>query len=134
MNTRTPMQAASCLLAAACLFTVAATADTSAAQRGGAASPETKPPLPSPVKEILPKKVLQIESEGARAFGGTRVYNPADPSGSRFLSCDHGYTDWQIPPGSRKNPLVFTHGSGTRVYQTTFDGRPGMQQLFLGLR
>jgi hypothetical protein len=78
------------------------------------------------------KKILQVESQGARAFGGTNLYNPADPSGSRYLPCDHGYVDWQIPPGARKTPLVFTHGSGTRGYQTTFDGQPGFQSIFLG--
>jgi hypothetical protein len=78
------------------------------------------------------KQVLQIESQGARAFAGTNLFNPAVPSGSRYLPCDHGYVDWQIPPGARKNSLIFTHGSGTRGYQTTFDGQPGFQSIFLG--
>jgi pimeloyl-ACP methyl ester carboxylesterase len=81
---------------------------------------------------LAQKRILQIESQGARAFGGINLYNPADPSGSRFLACDHGYVDWQIPPGARKRPLVMTHGSGTRGYQTTFDGQPGFQSIFLG--
>jgi pimeloyl-ACP methyl ester carboxylesterase len=78
------------------------------------------------------KQILQIESQGARAFAGTNLYNPAVPSGSRYLPCDHGYVDWQIPPGARAHSLVFTHGSGTRGYQTTFDGKPGFQSIFLG--
>lgn len=81
---------------------------------------------------LAQKHILQIESQGARAFAGTNLYNPADPSGSRYLPCDHGYVDWQIPPDARQNSLVFTHGSGTRGYQTTFDGQPGFQSLFLG--
>lgn len=81
---------------------------------------------------LAQKRILQIESQGARAFAGTNLYNPADPSGSRYLPCDHGYVDWQIPPGARKTPLLFTHGSGTRGYQTTFDGQPGFQSIFLG--
>ena len=130
MTTSTLSRSVSCCLAAVLFLTVAATADTFAAPRAdGHGNGKGKPE----VKQILPKRILQIESEGARAFGGKRAYNPADPSGSRYLSCDHGYADWQIPPRARRTPLVFTHGSGTRVYQTTFDGRPGMQQLFLGL-
>lgn len=81
---------------------------------------------------LAQKRILQIESQGARAFAGTNLPNPADPSGSRYLPCDHGYVDWQIPPGARKTPLIFTHGSGTRGYQTTFDGQPGFQSIFLG--
>jgi hypothetical protein len=81
---------------------------------------------------LAQKRILQIESQGARAFAGTNLHNPADPSGSRYLPCDHGYVEWQIPPGARKTPLVFTHGSGTRGYQTTFDGQPGFQSIFLG--
>ena len=81
---------------------------------------------------LAQKRILQIESQGARAFAGTNLYNPADPSGSRYLPCDHGYVDWQIPPGARNTPLLFTHGSGTRGYQTTFDGQPGFQSIFLG--
>ena len=77
------------------------------------------------------KKTLQIESMGARAFAGTNLFNPDVPSGARYLPCDHGYVDWQFPPGARKHSLVFTHGSGTRGYQTTFDGQPGFQTLFL---
>src|SRR5690606_27264176 len=74
---------------------------------------------------------LVIESQGARAFGGTNLYNPADPTA--YLPCDHGYVDWQIPlGGKRKHPMVMTHGSGTRGYQTTFDGQPGFQTIFLG--
>ena len=80
------------------------------------------------------KRILQIESQGSRAFAGTNLYNPVDPSGSRYLACDHGIVDWQIPPRARKTPLVFTHASGIRVYQTTMDGQPGFQSLFLGER
>jgi pimeloyl-ACP methyl ester carboxylesterase len=71
-----------------------------------------------------------LESMGARAFGGTNRYNPEDSTA--YLPCDHGYVEWFIPPGARKHPLVFTHGSGTRGYQTTFNGKPGFQSIFLG--
>jgi len=124
---RTLLRSVSYCLAAALPLTVVTTADTFADQPDHASGKGARS-----VKQILPKRILHIESQGARAFGGIKVFNPADPSGSRFLSCDHGYVDWQIPPRARKTPLVFTHGSGTRVYQTTYDGKPGMQQLFLG--
>jgi hypothetical protein len=116
------LRSASYCLSAALLLTLATSADTFAAPPDQAQG-EGKP---------VAKKVIQIESMGARAFAGTNLYNPAVPSGSRYLPCDHGYVDWQIPPGARAHSLVFTHGSGTRGYQTTFDGKPGFQSIFLG--
>jgi hypothetical protein len=118
------VRSASYCLSAALLLTVATGADTFAAP------PDQAQRKGKPVA----KRILQIESQGARAFGGTNLFNPAVPSGSRYLPCDHGYVDWQIPPGARKHSLVFTHGSGTRGYQTTFDGQPGFQSIFLGER
>jgi pimeloyl-ACP methyl ester carboxylesterase len=110
----------SCLPAVLLLLTVATTAHAQGKGKG--------PP------ELVAKQVIQVESQGSRAFAGTNLYNPSDPSGSRFLACDHGIVDWQIPPGARKTPLVFTHASGIRVYQTTMDGQPGFQTLFVGAR
>ena len=72
---------------------------------------------------------IVLKSQGARAFGGTNRYNPEDPTA--YLPCDHGYTEWQIPIKPRKHPMVMTHGSGTRGYQTTFDGQPGFQSIYL---
>ncbi len=122
MNTRNLLRSASNCLSAALLLAVATSAVTCGAppdQAQAQAEPDVQ-------------GILQIESQGSRAFAGTVVHNPEDPSGSRFLACDHGIVDWQIPPGARNTPLVFTHGSGIRVYQTTMDGRPGFQSLFLG--
>jgi hypothetical protein len=76
------------------------------------------------------KPVLQIESMGARAFGGTTIPMPDDPT--NFQACDHGFTEWFIPPGGNKHPMVLVHGSSTRSYQTTFDGQPGFQSILLG--
>ncbi len=76
------------------------------------------------------KPILQIESMGARAFGGTTVPMPDDPT--NFQACDHGYVEWFIPPGVRKHPMVLVHGSSARSYQTTFDGQPGFQSILLG--
>jgi hypothetical protein len=72
---------------------------------------------------------IVLKNQGARAFAGTELRNPDDPTA--YLACDHGQIDWQIPLKPRKHPLVLTHGSGTRVYQTTMDGQPGFQSIFL---
>src|SRR5262245_580873 len=74
---------------------------------------------------------IVLKSMGGRTFGGINKYNPADPTGSRYLSCDHGVTEWFIPVGPGKHPHVLTHGSGIRGYQTTFDGQPGFQTILL---
>lgn len=76
------------------------------------------------------KDPLIIESMGARAFGGTTVPMPDDPT--NFQACDHGFVEWFIPPGARKHPMVLVHGSSTRGYQTTFDGQPGFQSILVG--
>ena len=77
-------------------------------------------------------KVLEIETMGARAFGGTSVPMPDDPT--NFQACDHGFAEWFIPPRARRHPMVLVHGSSSRTYQTTFDGKPGFQTLLLGER
>jgi hypothetical protein len=80
---------------------------------------------------VPPGQILYIQSMGSRAFAGTNLFNPAVPSGARYLPCDHGVVEWAIPVGPGKHPLVFTHGSGIRGYLTTFDGQPGFQTIFL---
>ena len=67
-------------------------------------------------------KILEIESMGARAFGGTTVPMPDDPT--NLQACDHGFAEWFIPPRAREHPMVLVHGSSSRTYQTTFDGNP----------
>jgi pimeloyl-ACP methyl ester carboxylesterase len=117
-----------CLLTAL-LLTVATSGNTFAAP------PEVPPGLADKNPPGVPpgqakKSVLQIESMGARAFGGKNLPMPTDPTD--FHACDHGYVEWFIPPGTHKRPLVFTHGSSARSYQTTFDGQPGFASIFLG--
>jgi hypothetical protein len=46
------------------------------------------------------RKILEIESMGARAFGGTAVPMPDDPT--NFQACDHGFAEWFIPPQARE--------------------------------
>jgi hypothetical protein len=113
-------RAVSYCLWAALLLTVATSADTFAAPPDHAQG-KGKP---------VAKKILQIESMGARAFGGTTVPMPDDPT--NFQACDHGFTEWFIPPRAREHPMVLVHGSSTRGYQTTFDGQPGFQSILLG--
>ena len=54
---------------------------------------------------------------------------PDDPT--NLQACDHGFAEWFIPRGARRHPMVLVHGSSTRTYQTTFDGQPGFQSIFL---
>jgi hypothetical protein len=54
---------------------------------------------------------------------------PDDPT--NLQACDHGFAEWFIPPRARRHPMVLVHGSSTRTYQTTFDGQPGFQSIFL---
>ena len=75
------------------------------------------------------KKKIELESMGARAFGGTTIPMPDDPT--NFQACGHGFVEWFFPTKSRKHPMVLSHGSSTRSYQTTFDGQPGFQSIFL---
>lgn len=107
---KSPRLPTACALAVAAMQAVLISADT-------AAQDASKP------------RILEIESMGARAFGGTKVPMPDDPT--NFQACDHGFTEWFIPPQAREHPMVLVHGSSTRTYQTTFDGKPGFQQLLL---
>ena len=75
------------------------------------------------------RESISIKSMGARAFGGTTIPMPDDPT--NFQACDHGFAEWFFPPRARKHPMVLVHGSSTRTYQTTFDGQPGFQSIFL---
>lgn len=70
---------------------------------------------------------LVIAAQGARPFGGTVVGDPAVAS----IRCDHGYVEFQIPVNPRKYPLLMTHGSSTKTWETTFDGRDGFKNIFL---
>jgi hypothetical protein len=70
------MPSYSLLLSAALLLTAATSPDAFAQGRPAA------------------KKVIQIESMGARAFGGTTVPMPDDPT--NIQACDHGFAEWFI--------------------------------------
>jgi hypothetical protein len=72
---------------------------------------------------------IQIDMMGGRPFGGTTIPMPTDPG--NFQACDHGFTEWFIPPGKRKHPMILVHGSSIKGYETTFDGQPGFQTIFL---
>jgi hypothetical protein len=79
-------------LSAAALFAVLTSADTFA-------------------QDQSKRKILEIESMGARAFGGTAVPMPDDPT--NFQACDHGFAEWFIPPQAREHPMVLVHVSST---------------------
>lgn len=108
-----PILRSASYLSAAFLLTAATSGDTFA-------HGSSKPPS---------KKNIELESMGARAFGGTTIPMPDDPT--NFQACDHGFAEWFIPPKAKKHPMVLVHGSSTRTYQTTFDGQPAFQSIFL---
>lgn len=81
--------------------------------------------LPRNLQE--PGEPIVIAAQGARPFGGRVVGDPAIAS----IRCDHGYVEYQIPPNPRRYPLVLTHGSSTKTWETTFDGRDGFKNIFL---
>jgi hypothetical protein len=70
---------------------------------------------------------LLIANQGARAFGGRTVGDPA----TALLHCDHGYVEWQIPVDARDVPLLMWHSSSTKTWETTFDRRWGFKNIFL---
>jgi hypothetical protein len=72
-------------------------------------------------------KTLQIQEQGAYAYGGTILGDPASSS----LNCDHGYVEYQIPRNPRKVGLLMWHSSSTKTWDTTFDGRDGFKNIFL---
>lgn len=82
---------------------------------------------------------LVIESQGSFCAGGTVIpstekYNPYHPvPAGQTLHGDHASVFYQIPPNPKKNALVFLHGAGqsARTWQTTPDGREGMQNIML---
>jgi hypothetical protein len=121
-------RSASYCLSAAFLFAVATSGVTIAAPQDapGLAKKDPSGVPPGQAK----KSILQIESMGARAFGGKTIPMPDDPT--NFQACDHGFAEWFIPPAAHEHPMVLVHGSSTRSYQTTFDGQPGFQSIFLG--
>lgn len=76
--------------------------------------------------------VLEIESQGSFAVGGTVI---TDSAGHKFHG-DHAYVFYQKPVNARKYPLVFAHGVGqfSKTWETTPDGREGFQNIFLRRR
>ncbi len=83
---------------------------------------------------------LTIQKQGSFAVGGTKFSEPGNfdlpnalkPAGQTFHG-DHAYVFYQVPPKSRKHPLVFLHGAGQskKTWETTPDGREGFQNIFL---
>jgi hypothetical protein len=51
--------------------------------------------------------------------------------GQASLHCDHGYVEYQIPPGRRRNNLVMWHSAAAGAWLNRWDGGEGYQSLFL---
>jgi alpha/beta hydrolase family protein len=93
---------------------------------------------------------LVIQQQGSFAVGGTVItapgrfdpirqgaFNPAGPdSAGQTLHGDHAYVFYQVPANARKLPLVLWHGHGQsgKTWETTPDGREGVQTIFLHRR
>ncbi|WP_155291559.1 alpha/beta hydrolase [Rhodococcoides fascians] len=83
---------------------------------------------------------LGIAEQGSFTVGGSVTTapgqfdprNPADPQGQTYRG-DHAYTYYQVPQDTRDLPIVMLHGAGqfSKTWETTADGRPGFQELFL---
>lgn len=82
---------------------------------------------------------LMIEQQGSFAVGGSVVrsagtYDPTKAgTEGQTLHGDHAFVSYQLPPGARRYPLVFSHGNlqFSKTWQTTPDGREGFQNIFL---
>ncbi|BAK68166.1 hypothetical protein SLG_34910 [Sphingobium sp. SYK-6] len=83
----------------------------------GAASARKPSPDPAPI---------MIARQGSFAAGGTSIGDSANSS-----VCDHGYVEYQIPPGPRTVGLFLWHSSSTHVWQNRWDGGEGFQSIFL---
>lgn len=83
---------------------------------------------------------LTIQEQGSFAVGGSVIqkpgtFNPRAPfdQAGQTLHGDHAYVFYQKPVNARKFPLMFLHGAGqfSKTYETTPDGREGLQNIFL---
>jgi pimeloyl-ACP methyl ester carboxylesterase len=83
---------------------------------------------------------MTIADQGSFAVGGTVTTapgtfdprTPANPQGQTYHG-DHAYAFYQKPQNARRLPIVMLHGAGefSKTWETTADGRPGFQNLFL---
>lgn len=85
------------------------------------------------------KAPLIISDQGVFSAGGSVVGNstnfePYNPKTQNMtIHGDHATVFYQIPKNAHKYPLVFLHGAGQsmRTWQTTPDGREGIQNILL---
>jgi hypothetical protein len=83
---------------------------------------------------------LAIQDQASFAVGGTVITSPGtfDPlqpavvAGQTYRG-DHAYAFYQVPVNARRLPLVMWHSAGqfSKTWETTPDGREGLQNLFL---
>ena len=88
---------------------------------------------------VRAEELLTIQSQGSFTVGGTVITMPGgfDPTqgsaaGQTFHG-DHAYVFYQIPVKAHPLPIVMWHGAGqfSKSWETTADGREGLQALFL---
>ena len=84
--------------------------------------------------DLISIKEQGVFSAGGSIKGDTTNFNPYKPeSKDMTIHGDHATVFYQIPKDAHKYPLVFLHGAGQsmRTWQTTPDGRDGMQNIML---
>ena len=82
---------------------------------------------------------LAIQEQGSFAVGGTVLSTPgtynnnAPTAEGQTFHGDHLYAFYQIPQSANALPIVMLHGAyqSARRWETTPDGREGVQTLFL---
>ena len=74
------------------------------------------------------RRPIVLEDQGSFAFGG-RVLTEAGTDST--LSCDHGYTEYQIPRKARDVPIIMWHSTSTKTWTSTPGGPQGFQNIFL---
>ncbi len=91
-------------------------------------------------EEKTTDSILVLREQGSFFVGGSVVTAPGSydthqplKANGQTLHGDHAYVFYQIPAGSRKNPLVFLHGAGqsAKTWETTPDGCEGFSIIFL---
>lgn len=90
---------------------------TAAGGKGKAPAPHAKAKGPGPI---------MIDREGSFTVGGTVIGDAG-----KTLHCDHGFVDYQIPVKAKKTSLFLWHSSSVAVWQHTWSGGEGYQQIFL---
>ena len=71
---------------------------------------------------------LAIRQQGGRPFGGTILGDPATSVRSTAITAT---SSGRFPLNPRRLAMLMVHASGTKTWETTFDGREGFKNVFL---